>query len=409
MFKSMFGKNEEKTDPSMTRFEMLNDWQNVFLNSGIHTNDILIKTCVDVIAKHVAKLHANHIMRDGKQKKPVEDSALTEMLTLEPNPYMTAYDLLYRTAATAMTRGNAYIQIKRDKAGRPASLWAVDYTTVELMEKDDELYMRFLFSNGKQATIPYADLIHVRNFFQKGEVVSEVDSNLESVLALLETLQQSFENAAVNSGHIKGVAQISGQIGTDVWKKKSQMLMEQIRDKNTGGIVTTDGTMSFTPNNQEPVAADHSQLDYLRENVYRYFGVSKEIIANNYTESQWQAFFESTIEPFAIRLSQEFTRKLFTKKERQDGNQIVFDANRLTYATTATKTEMIRQLRPLGILTTNQSLEIMNLPPVKDGDDRLVQTLNLVNTQLVDDYQKAKAGKEVTEDDEESGNEENGG
>lgn len=61
---------------------------------------------------------------------------------------------------------------------------------------------------------------------------------------------------------------------------------------------------------------------------------------------------------------------------------------------------MIRQLRPLGVLTTNQCLEIMNLPPVDDGDDRLVQTLNLVNTQLVDEYQKAKAGKEVKADDE---------
>ena len=59
---------------------------------------------------------------------------------------------------------------------------------------------------------------------------------------------------------------------------------------------------------------------------------------------------------------------------------------------------MIRQLRPLGVLTTNQCLEIMNLPPVDDGDDRLVQTLNLVNTQLVDEYQKAKAGKEVKDD-----------
>ena len=65
-------------------------------------------------------------------------------------------------------------------------------------------------------------------------------------------------------------------------------------------------------------------------------------------------------------------------------------ANRLTYASTDTKVELIRQLRPLGILTTNQSLEIMNLPPIADGDDR-VQTLNVANTDIVSQYQMSQA------------------
>lgn len=401
LIQKIFGNSGNEPDAqNSVRMELINDWKNVFFSSGLHTNDILVKTCVDVIAKHAAKLKPTHIVLDGGKKVPAEDSALSHLLTLEPNPYMTAYDMLYRVTASTLQSGNGYIKIKRDARGRAIELWPLDYMSTDIREVAGELYVKFVFMNGKRETVPYADLIHIRNFFQKGDIVSDVDSNLEAVLSLLETLQQSFENAAVNSGKIKGVAQIAGQIGSDQWKQKSKLLMEQIKDKDTGGIVTTDGTISFTPNDTEPVAADHSQLDYLRENVYRYFGISKEIVANNYTEAQWQAFFESTIEPLAIRFSQEFTRKIFTAAEIAAGNRIIFDANRLTYATTATKTEMIRQLRPLGVLTTNQCLEIMNLPPVDDGDDRLVQTLNLVNTQLVDEYQKAKAGKEVKGDDE---------
>ena len=119
---------------------------------------------------------------------------------------------------------------------------------------------------------------------------------------------------------------------------------------------------------------------------------SKPIAEGIYDETSWSAFFESVIEPFSIQMSQEFTRKLFTPDEIAAGNEIVFDANRLTYASTDTKVELIRQLRPLGILTTNQSLEIMNLPPIADGDDR-VQTLNVANTDIVSQYQMSQSQK----------------
>ena len=114
---------------------------------------------------------------------------------------------------------------------------------------------------------------------------------------------------------------------------------------------------------------------------------------------QWSSFYESTLEPIALQLAQEFTRKIFSPSEIRAGNRIVFDANRLSYADTKTKTEMIRQLRPLGILTTNQCLEIMNLPPVEDGDDR-VQTLNVADVNIVDGYQTGNESKSGGEEDE---------
>jgi len=35
----------------------------------------------------------------------------------------------------------------------------------------------------------------------------------------------------------------------------------------------------------------------LRDAVFRYFGVNENIIMGNYTEDEWNAFYESTIEP----------------------------------------------------------------------------------------------------------------
>jgi len=46
---------------------------------------------------------------------------------------------------------------------------------------------------------------------------------------------------------------------------------------------------------------------------------------------------------------------------------------------------------PLGLFTINQALEILNLPPVEDGDKRL-QTLNVVNAEKADQYQLNEQG-----------------
>ena len=59
------------------------------------------------------------------------------------------------------------------------------------------------------------------------------------------------------------------------------------------------------------------------------------------------------------------------------------------YSEMKTKINLIRELRPLGLLTTNQCLELLNLPPIENGDDR-VQTLNVANTNIVNDYQLGK-------------------
>ena len=149
---------------------------------------------------------------------------------------------------------------------------------------------------------------------------------------MLDVLQQSFRNKAVNSGKVKGVAKITGQAGSDTWKQKAREITNNLKDISQGGIVATDSTMDFIPVDAQPEAADTAQLDYIRDNIYNYFGISKNIVNGKYSETEWQSFYENTIEPIAITLSQEFTRKIFTAQQVCDGYAIHFSGNRLMYS-----------------------------------------------------------------------------
>ena len=396
VFNKIFGHEPRQVNnTNTTRLEYLNDYQTVFSVRNDYSNDILLKTCFSTLAKHIAKLEPVIIQTKNNTKTPDKtNSLLNELLTLQPNSFMTSYDFYYKLAYSLIQNQNAYIKINRDRFNNPVSLWVLDYLSVETRELENEIYLKFSFKNGTSETISYSDIIHVRYDFGQGEFISHTDSNIEYNLALLDTLQQSFKNKCLNSGKIKGVAMIEGQAGADDWKATARELKNNMNDVTQGGIVTTDSSVTFTPVNSNPESADTEQLEFVRDNIYNFFGISKNIVAGKYTEQEWQSFFENTIEPISISLSQEFTRKLLTQEQRNQGYSICFSANRLTYTDTKTKVELIKELRPLGLLTTNQALELLNLPPVENGNDR-VQTLNVCNTEIVNKYQlnKIKGGK----------------
>lgn len=93
----------------------------------------------------------------------------------------------------------------------------------------------------------------------------------------------------------------------------------------------------------------------------------KKIIHSNYTEDEWNSYYESKIEPIAIDLANEFTRKLFTRRERGCGNRIVFEAANLACASISTKLNLV-QMVDRGALTPNEWRATLNLAPLSGGD-----------------------------------------
>jgi len=96
---------------------------------------------------------------------------------------------------------------------------------------------------------------------------------------------------------------------------------------NDGGIAGLDNSMEFHDINQKTPNIPVIQSQYLRDNVYRYYGVNEKILTSTFTEAEWNSFYENVIEPISIQLSLEFTYKLLTERERGFGNKIIFTAN----------------------------------------------------------------------------------
>ena len=145
-----------------------------------------------------------------------------------------------------------------------------------------------------------------------------------------------------------------------------------------------DATTDFIPVKIEPTTASENQIKIFDDKILSYFGVSENILQSKYTEDEWNAFYESVLEPIGLQMSLEFTNKIFTPTEKNFGNEIIFESNRLQYASNKTKIEVLRYAN--NIMTINELREIFNLSPREDGDV-IMQDLNHIDSTIANEYQ----------------------
>ena len=372
-----------------TNAQLINSYTNFITNYNAEIyNDLSVRSCVDTIARHVAKLKPVHIIQDDNGRN-TQKSAINNLLANRPNIYMSTSDFLYKIASQLLFYGNAFVFIQKDEKQNINGFYPIDFTSCELKEYDNNLYLKFNFNNAKNIVIPYTDIIHIRRNYSTHDLLGQ-----DAYKPLLETLtnlsksRQSISNKVENGGKISGILKLSGMVSQSEWKTKAELFADWFKSSTSksGGVATIDSTADFIPVSTKAESAEEAQLKYLQSEVYSYFGINEAIVNGSYNETEWQAFYESIIEGIKIQLSQEFTAKVFTEKEKEYGNIIDFNSNRLTYASTTNKVNMVKELGALGLLTTNEARELFDLPPVEDGDKRLV-SLNYINADKADEYQ----------------------
>jgi len=382
-------KPNQEDSTKYTNAQLINSYTNFITNYNAEIyNDLSVRSCVDTIARHVAKLKPIHIIQDNNGRN-TQKSAINNLLANRPNIYMSTSDFLYKIASQLLFYGNAFVFIQKDEKQNINGFYPVDFTSCELKEYDNNLYLKFNFNNAKNIVIPYTDIIHIRRNYSTHDLLGQ-----DAYKPLLETLtnlsksRQSISNKVENGGKISGILKLSGMVSQSEWKTKAELFADWFKSSTSksGGVATIDSTADFIPVSTKAESTEEAQLKYLQSEVYSYFGINEAIVNGSYNETEWQAFYESIIEGIKIQLSQEFTAKVFTEKEKEYGNIIDFNSNRLTYASTTNKVNMVKELGALGLLTTNEARELFDLPPVEDGDKRLV-SLNYINADKADEYQ----------------------
>lgn len=391
----IFGKSLPQAPSSSTQLQMMGGFVPSFSSFGNnpYSSDV-VRSSVHAIASAAAKMKPRHIRRTVEGVHAAE-SQVERLLQLRPNPYMSGYDFIYKVVTQLYMRGNAFVFTSTEGA-YITGFYPVPASQVEFLEvPGGPLYVRFKFLGGKSVTLPYSEIIHLRRFFFENELFGEANDALMPTLELINTTNQGIINAVKSSAHLRGLLKFTQTMlkPEDIRKERDRFVSEYMTINNDGGIAAIDAKADYQPLNSDPKLINGEQMALIEEKVHKYFGLNKAIIAADYTESQWAAFYESVIEPLAVQMSLEFTAKVFTEREVGHGNEIIFEANRLQHASAKTKIELVKHLMDRGLLSINEAREIFNLAPLPDGERRIL-SLNYVNAAKADKYQLGEGGVE---------------
>lgn len=400
----IFG-NRRPNEQQQTLLRMLNGFNPTFSPfSGDAYDSDVVRAAVDAIARNAAKLRPKHIRTttDGIQET---QSHIERLLSVRPNPYMSAYDFLYKVVTLLYLQNNAFIFIDWDETGTTVrGFYPIPASVVEFLESprgQTTPNVRFRFLGGQSVVLPYDQLAHLRRFFYRNDLYGETsDRALTPTLELISTTDQGIANAVKSSASLRGILKFTQILKPEDMKKQRDMFVKDYLDiTNNGGVAATDAKADYVPLNSDPKMVDGEQMQQIKDKVYSYFGVNEKIVKSNYTEDEWNAFYESVIEPIAIQLSLELTAKCFTDRERGFGNAIVFESNRLQYASMKTKLEL-REMVDRGAMTPNEWRAALNMVPIEGGDKpiRRLDTAE-VNTQPVNsDGGDDNAGNDDTDE-----------
>jgi len=390
-FKNIF--NTDKSRILGVSMEMLNSYNAVFtsFDDRIYDNEI-VRGCIDAIARNGAKLNPKRFRRDG-QSGGVNylNDRLQRLLATRPNEYMSSYDFYYKVISQLYLNNNAFIYIEKDAVGNQINLFPLNYSQIEIRENGDDTYVLFSFRTGRRYTTSYKNIIHLRRHFNEHDFFGSNNAPLKSMLEYRLTIKEGLVNAIKTTANLRGIIKTAKTLlkAEDISKVRNQFVKDFTEsDSGIGGL---DASMDFKEVNLKPVTADAEVVAASRKEILDYFGINEDIINSSYDSTKWNAFYESILEPIAIQMAQEFTYKLFTTTELDYGNGIIFESNRLQYASIAEKAAYIKSM--INCITIDEAREVWNLAPLPDGQgNKILQSLNFVNSLLADQYQTGGEG-----------------
>lgn len=366
LFKNFFNKS-----PTGTRMKMITQNGNGFYswNGSLYESDV-VRSCIRPKTKAIGKLLPKHT-RESAKGLLINPEPYMKMLLKEPNPHMTMQVLLEKVTTQLSLNNNAFIFIARNEFGYPVELYPIPCLFCEaIYDEFGELFLKFTMRNGKNYTFRYSDIIHIRDDFNDNDLFGESPTKaITQLMNIITTTDQGIVNAIKNSGIIRWILVFKAALRPEDIRLATKEFVDNYLsyDSETAGAVAADAKYDLKQVEQKDYVPNAAQMDKTTIRLYNFFNTNEKIVQSKFDENEWNAYYESQVEPLAMQLSAEFSRKLFTKRERGFGNEIVFAASNLQYASMRTKLDLV-QMVDRGAMTPNEWREILGLGPIELGD-----------------------------------------
>lgn len=400
--------------PKETRWaSTLNGYAPIYSQFGtnIYASDV-VQQALRCIVSEMMKLKPQHIRTENDDPVPIMNSTVQDVLR-NPNPLMTTAEFLEKITWLLLLNYNAFVipiyytwQDKRSGAERRyyEALYPINPANVDFIEDAaGRLFVTFTFRNGSETTMPYDDVIHIRYNYSVSDYMGGDETGQPDNKPLLSTLQLNAEllkgvaKAMKSSYAVNGIVKYNTMMDEEKMKTALAEFENKINNSESG-FLGIDFKQEFTPIEKRIALIDEPTLKFIDEKILRNFGVPLAILTGDFKKEQYNAFYQKTLEPIIIAVSQAFTKKLFTRREQAFGNRVELYPEDLIFMNTDQTIEMVTLLSNTGALYENEKRVFFGLRPLPELTGKRYTSLNWIDANNANAYQigqkETQEGKE---------------
>ena len=361
VFDRIFGRKRAPADRPMSSLETFTAYSPAFTSWGGQLYEsALVREAVYAKGRHIMKLRFD--MR-GSAKR-----SLYNAVKVRPNPWSTWPDFLERCNAIYETENNLIVIPVLDELGDTKGFWPVIPSGAEVKEAGGVPYLVFNL-RGKRAAMELDRCMIMRKHQLKNDFFGENNAPLTPTMELVHTFEEGIQEGVKAAASYRFMAQTTTYMfDEDLAKERKRFDKLNFARGEGGGLLLFNANVA---NIKQLEAAksivDPKEQELIERNVWRYFGVSEDVIMNTATPEKLSTFYDGEIEPFAIKMSDGMSGMIYTDREISTGNKAFLAANRLQYMSIPDKVSMSQQLGDRGALLIDEIRDLFNYAPLPDG------------------------------------------
>jgi HK97 family phage portal protein len=341
---------------------------------------------IRILSESVAQLPLGIYETDKVgNKAQAYNHSIYNLIHRKPNDNMTTYTFVQKCMMDLLTRGNSFVYINRNGAGRPVELLPLDVTKVKLVENDGVIY----YELQEGGVVDHYDILHFKIMSKDGLIgMSPVDVGAASIgygIAL-----ERYGNSFFSNG-----AKVSGVLSTD--RHLSDEAINRLRisfKENYTNVNDSNKTMVLEEGlkfQQISLSNEASQFLKSREfsisEIARLYNLPPHLLRdltkssfNNISE-QSREFVQYSLMPYIVMMESEMNCKLFRTNEIGKVHT-KFAVNALLRGTPKDRADYYRTMLNIGAMSIDEIRQYEELPTIEGGENHFMQ-LNMATLQNI--------------------------
>lgn len=369
LFDWLFKKKTEPRGEYQGAFKMLDGYKPRFTSwDGALYESELIRAAINIRATHISKLKV--------ETKGAAKPALQNKLRHAPNEFQTWSQFMYRASSLLDNYNSLFICPVYDIYGEISGIYTPLPLRCTIVQYDGKPFLKYEFRDHSTAAIELEYCGIMTKFQLRSDFFGETNDALRPTMDLIHIENQGIEEGVKSAATYRFMATLNNfAFDEDIAAERKRFTENNFsRESGGGGILLFPNTYGNVQQiKATPFTADAEQMKAIRANVYEYFNVNEKILTGAAVGDEWSAFYEASVEPFAIQFSEVMTKMLFTFREQSEGNFVMATSNRLQYMSNKDKLDVSAGMLDRGIMSLNDVRDIWNLPPVDGGDVRIIR------------------------------------